>query len=181
MTPKLSEKTLRQYLALEAKAQGYGGISAVSRLTGVSRTTITTGMKENEDKAEESIGTRKKGGGRKRIVNTQAGIKKELENLLDSDTFGNPENPLKWTTKSLRNLTVEIQALGYDVGHVTLGKILESIGYSLQTNKKCLQVGESHFDINSQFEFINENQPVISVDAKKKEKIGNFQNNGAEV
>jgi len=190
MIPLLNEKALRRYLALEAKGIGHGGISEISKLTGVSRTTITLGCKETEQTEEikDRSRIRNKGGGRKKIVDRQANIREELEKLLESDTFGNPENPLRWTTKSLRNLSDELKRKGFNVGYVTVGKILESMEYSLQVNKKCLQIGESHIDRNAQFEFINskvkefinENQPVISVDTKKKENIGNFKNNGAE-
>jgi len=190
MFPMLDEKVLRQYLALEAKSIGRGGISEVSKLTGVSRTTITLGNKENEGVANGSVcGTiRKKGGGRKKIIENQKQIKEEIEKMLDPDTYGNPENPLRWTTKSLRNISDELKNKGYKVGHVTVGKILELMGYSLQVNKKLLQVGEAHIDTNAQFSYINEkvklfiseNQPVISVDTKKKENIGNFKSNGAE-
>jgi transposase/flavodoxin len=190
MIPLLNEKSLRQYLALEAKGIGHGGISEISKLTGVSRTTITLGSKETEQTVEntDTSGIRKKGGGRKKVVERHADIKGELEKLLDSDTFGNPENPLRWTTKSLRNLSDELKRKGFNVSHVTVGKILESMEYSLQANKKCLQIGDSHVDRNAQFEhinakvllFINEKQPVISVDTKKKENIGNFKNSGAE-
>ena len=190
MMPKLNEKVLRQYLALEAKGIGHGGISEVSRLTGVSRATITIGCKENEQ-TEGDIGSdsiRKKGGGRKKITEKRENIKEELEKLLDPDTYGNPENPLRWKTKSLRNLSDELKRIGYEVGHVTVGKIVEEMGYSLQANKKFLQVGDMHIDTNAQFSYINEkakqfigeNQPVISVDTKKKENIGNYKNKGAE-
>jgi transposase/flavodoxin len=190
MIPLLNEKSLRQYLALEAQGIGRGGISEISKLTGVSRTTITLGSKETEQTEEnmDACGIRKKGGGRKKVAERHANIKGEIEKLLDSDTFGNPENPLRWTTKSLRNLSDELKRKGFNVSHVTVGKILESMEYSLQVNKKCLQIGDSHVDRNAQFEyintkvqlFINERQPVISVDTKKKENIGNFKNPGAE-
>jgi transposase len=190
MMPLLNEKALRQYLALEAKGIGRGGISEISKFTGVSRTTITLGCKETEQTVEneDTSRIRNKGGGRKKIIERHDNIRDELEKLLDSDTFGNPENPLRWTTKSLRNLSDELKRKGFNVGYVTVGKILESMEYSLQVNKKCLQIGESHVDRNAQFEFINskvkefinDNQPVISVDTKKKENIGNFKNNGAE-
>jgi transposase len=190
MMPLLNERALRQYLALEAKGIGHGGISEISKFAGVSRTTITLGCKEIEQTAEKknTSGIRNKGGGRKKIVERHDNIREELEKLLDSDTFGNPENPLRWTTKSLRNLSDELKRKGLNVGYVTVGKILESMEYSLQVNKKCLQIGESHVDRNAQFEFINskvkefinDNQPVISVDTKKKENIGNFKNSGVE-
>lgn len=189
MLPMLNEKEKRQYLALEAKGLGYGGISQISRLTGVSRKTITSGFKElNNETVEKTERIRKKGGGRKTIAETQDNIEFELEKLVEPTTIGTPENPLKWTTKSLRKLAKELVAKGFKVGHTTVGTMLKKLGYSLQTNKKCLQVGEAHPDRNEQFEYINEQakqfikegEPVISVDTKKKELIGNFKNNGAE-
>jgi len=189
MFPMLDERALRRYLAIEANGLGHGGITDVSNLTGVSRTTITRGIKELENEsAEKIVRIRKKGGGRKKVIDSQIGIEKQLNDLLESNTVGNPENPLKWTAKSLRNLADALENAGFKVSHDTVGKILVNLGYSLQMNKKCLQVGSMHPDRNAQFEYINnksklfiaDKQPVISVDTKKKELIGNFKNNGAE-
>jgi transposase len=189
MLPNLNEKEKRRYLAIEAKGLGRGGIAEIIKLTGVSRNTIKLGFAEIESNATENKNRiRKEGGGRKKIVDTQVEIVLALEKQLESSTIGNPENPLKWTAKSLRNLAKELQKEGFVVGHVTIGEILKGLGYSLQMNKKSLQVGIPHPDRNAQFEYINEqaksfinaNEPVISVDTKKKEMIGNFKNNGAE-
>ena len=188
--PMLDEKVLRRYLAEEAKGLGRGGISEASGLTGVSRATITFGSKENEQATGETSmnNIRKKGGGRKRIVESKEEIEEEIEKMIYPDTYGNPENPLRWTTKSLRNISDGLKNKGYMVGHATVGKILEAMGYSLQANKKFMQAGEMRIDTNAQFSYINEkvkqfiseNEPVISVDTKKKENIGNFKNAGSE-
>lgn len=127
---------------------------------------------------------RKKGGGQKKIGDTQKGLKDALEKLIDADTFGNPENPLRWTTKSLRNLTDELKKQGFVLCYNVVRDLLIDLEYSLQLNKKCLQLGEPHPDRDKQFKYINalamkfmsENEPVISVDTKKKENIGNFKN-----
>lgn len=130
---------------------------------------------------------RKAGGGRKKAIDINPEIKEELSKLIEPATRGDPESPLMWTCKSLRNLSSELKNKGYNVSHKTVGEILHEIGYSLHANRKTLE-GSSHPDRNKQFEYINqkvitfqnENQPVISVDTKKKEHIGNFKNNGQE-
>jgi hypothetical protein len=190
MLPLLNEKQKRMYLATEAEALGWGGTKAISKLTGVSQTTIIKGKKEiNSDKVMPgSTRIRKKGGGRKKIGDTQKGLKDALEKLVDADTFGNPENPLRWTTKSLRNLTDELKKQGFVLCYNVVRNLLIDLEYSLQLNKKCLQLGDAHPDRDQQFKYINalatqfmlENEPVISVDTKKKENIGNFKNNGGE-
>jgi len=195
--PMLSENQRRRFLGIEALALGHGGIQAISKLTGASRSTIAIGMKEAEaaesdPKARPSatgIGrVRSKGAGRKSIEETNLGILEALEALVSESTIGNPENPLCWTTKSLRNLQAELLSQGYQISHVKVGELLEGLGYSLQLNQKALQVGEPHVDRDEQFLYINAKaksfmqdlQPVISVDTKKKENIGNFKNNGVE-
>ena len=189
MFPTLDERALRRYLAIEAQGMGNGGITAVSKLTGVSRTTITKGIKELSNESDEKmIRIRKTGGGRKKAVDKQENLSDELEKLLESSTVGNPENPLKWTAKSLRKLSKVLEEKGFDVSYKTVGEILINLGYRLQMNKKCLQNGKAHPDRNEQFEFINnktilfmsEKEPVISVDTKKKEIIGNFKNEGRD-
>ncbi len=195
--PMLSENQRRRFLALEAIALGHGGIQAISKLTGASRSTITIGIKElaeaiSDPKARTSSAgmgrVRSKGAGRKRVEETNLGIKEALEALVSESTIGNPENPLCWTTKSLRNLQKELESQGYQISHVKIGDLLKDLGYSLQLNQKALQVGEPHVDRDEQFLYINAKaksfmqdlQPVISVDTKKKEHIGNFKNNGVE-
>ena len=197
MMPILSESQRRKLLALEALALGYGGIKAISQLTGASRSTIAIGIKEvseaiSDPKARPSSaglgGVRAKGAGRKSVEETSLGVKEALEALVSESTIGNPENPLCWTTKSLRNLEKELKSQGYPISHVKVGDLLKALGYSLQLNQKALQVGEAHVDRDAQFEHINAKArafmegglPVISVDTKKKENIGNFKNNGVE-
>ena len=185
----LDEKQKRLFLALEANALGRGGVKLIHEITGVSQTTIIRGKKElvtGESANDKRI--RKSGGGRKKLTQKYENIKEEIEKIVADKTYGNPENPLTWTTKSLRNLKGYLKEMGYKINHDTIGKILKELGYSLQQNQKMLQNGESHPDRDEQFKFINQksskfiqqNQPVISVDAKKKELIGNFINGGAE-
>ncbi len=192
--PSLNEHQRRVYLAAEAKALGRGGIKAVSDLTGVHRNTIAAGLKELRSREENPDGkkdigrVRRRGGGRKSITQSQDGILDAVDGLVDNSSYGNPENPLRWTTKSLRNLRDELAKKGFSVSHNTVGKLLKKLGYSLQTNRKMEQVGEESPDRDAQFQHINStaaeyianNEPVISIDCKKKENIGNFQNNGAE-
>jgi transposase len=187
--PMLDEKQRRVYLASEAKALGHGGVKIIHEISGVSQTTIIRGKKElDAGEAEDDNRVRAKGGGRKKTTQKYECISEEIQKIIGEETYGNPENPLSWTTKSLRNITDALQKSGYEVGHDTVGKIMKELGYSLQQNQKMLQIGESHPDRNEQFEFINKKSgmfiskgfPVISVDAKKKESVGNFKNNGAE-
>jgi transposase len=191
MLPHLNEKQKRLFLATEANALGYGGVSQVSKISGVSRVTITQGLRELENPDDDIFNIercRREGGGRKRIDEIYPEIKDELEKLLESYTKGNPENPLKWTSKSMRNLESALRNKGYEISDTTIGDLLKEMGFSLQANRKDLAIKPSHPDRNLQFEYINaqvhkyiENgQPVISIDTKKKENIGNFENKGAE-
>jgi hypothetical protein len=191
--PLLDEKQRRLYLASEAKELGYGGISKISQISGVSRVTITLGMAEiesevNKPNTQSRSRSRKVGGGRKLIEIKHPDFLPTLETLLEPHTKGDPMNPLKWTSKSLRKLEAALAEKGYDVAASTIAGKLKEMGYSLQLNRKELALKPSHPDRDAQFEYINKtakdyinaNQPVISVDAKKKENIGNFKNNGAE-
>ncbi|MBI9096677.1 MAG: ISAzo13 family transposase [Sphaerochaeta sp.] len=195
--PMLAENQRRKFLGIEALGLGHGGIGALSRFTGAARSTISLGMKEaaeagSDPKARPSSAgmgrIRSEGAGRKPIEETNPGVTEALEALVSESTIGNPENPLLWTTKSLRNLQSKLSRQGYRISHVKVGELLKELGYSLQLNQKALQVGEAHVDRDAQFEHINakarsfmeEGQPVISVDTKKKENIGNFKNNGGE-
>lgn len=192
--PMLNEAQQRLYLASEADALGRGGITKINKLTGVSRVTITKGVKELEsgeyykNQQDESGRIRAKGAGRKPIEEVQPGIKEALESLMEESTIGDPESLLRWTTKSLRNLESEMQAKGYNIKYRKIGYLLKEMGYSLQLNQKKNQVGEEHPDRDAQFRhigakanaFIAYGEPVISIDCKKKENIGNFKNNGAE-
>ena len=187
--PTLNEYQRRVYLSAEAKAMGRGGISLVSRISGVSRSTITGGIKELSSPKTEALPKgrcRKPGGGRKPIIETQPGIMGKLEELVSIHTKGDPMRPLLHTNKSLKNLQKGLNESGYSVSHDTVGELLKKLGYGLQADKKTLTVKPSHPDRNEQFEHINEKvkeaaeakNPVISIDAKKKEKVGNFKNNG---
>lgn len=192
--PFLNESQKRLYLASEAETLGRGGISALSEAAGVSRMTITTGMKElNEGRYEGVPGEkgqriRKEGAGRKPIEETQPGIRAALDSLMDGATLGSPQSLLLWTTKSLRNLEEELRKKEFSIGYRKIGYLLKDMGYSLHLNQKMDQVGARHPDRNEQFKHINNTAldytskglPVISIDCKKKENIGNFKNGGAE-
>ena len=186
--PTLNEYQSRRYLSAEAKSLGYGGISLISRLSGMSRQTLTEGVKELEttDTVMPEGRSRKSGGGRKPVWETQPGILEELEGLVSAHTKGDPMVTLLWTNKSLRVLEQGLTDKGYSACYRVVGEMLKILGYGLQADKKTLTVTESHADRDAQFEYINKQCiqanakgiPVISVDAKKKENIGNFKNNG---
>lgn len=192
MLPLLNEKQRRIYLASEAIAIGRGGITEVSKASGVSRSVITAGIKDinngDTDVLSADAPIRRKGAGRKPITETQPGIKETLDGLVCDSTFGDPMSPLRWTTKSIRNLADELVAKGYKIGYRKVAYLLEEMGYSLQVNRKMNQVGEEHPDRDEQFRHINEKVkafgatefPIISIDCKKKELVGNFKNAGAE-
>lgn len=194
MMPILSENQRSKYLALEAIALGHGGIQAISKLTGASRSTITLGIKQvdkaiSDPKARRSskgiVGVRAKGAGRKSIEETSPGIKIALDALISESTSTNPAPPLSWTTKSLRILQQELETHGYKISHVKVGDLLKELGYSRQLNQKPLQMGEAYVNNDEQFVFINEmaryfiqnNEPVISVNTKKKESFDNKYRN----
>lgn len=192
--PHLSERTRRLVAAAEARVVGHGGISLVSRATGVSRRAIQVGLKELEknESAGHSDNTgegkvRRSGGGRHRLTRTDPRILEMLESLIEPTTRGDPESPLRWTCKSLRELSDELGRLGVKVSHTSVAGLLETLGYSLQANSKTRE-GASHPDRNAQFEFIDRRcsqelalgNPVISVDTKKKELVGDFKNGGRE-
>ncbi len=192
MMPLLNEKQKRIYLASEAIAIGRGGVTEVSRISGISRSVITAGIKEINDGNAEVLSAdapiRRKGAGRKPITETQPGITEALEKLVCDSTFGDPMSPLLWTTKSIRKLADELVDKGFEIGYRKVGYLLEELGYSLQKNQKMNQVGDEHPDRDAQFRHINEKVktfgtlecPVISIDCKKKELVGNFQNVGRE-
>jgi transposase len=188
LLPLLDEKQKRICLATEAASLGHGGLKAVHELTGVSQTTILRGKKEVREGAIEHNRIRRPGGGRKKIVQKYSNIQEEIENILGNNTVGNPEKVIWWTTKSLRNIEKALSEKGFAISHDTIGKVLKEMGYSLQQNQKMPRIGAPHPDRDAQFEYINkksgefilEGQPVISVDTKKKELIGNFKNAGAE-
>jgi hypothetical protein len=191
----LDERLRRLYAAAEAKVLGHGGISLVQKATGVARGSIKQGLKEllpsQRAKApgDDSIRRiRRPGGGRKASVKDDAKLLAALESLVEPVTRGDPESPLRWTCKSLRQLESELRSQGYVVSHTSVGDLLKKLGYSLQGNRKTLEGGD-HPDRNAQFEFINaraedamrNGQPVISVDTKKKELVGQYKNGGKEL
>jgi hypothetical protein len=195
LAPLLDERQLRLYVAAEALAIGRGGISLTSHATGVSRPTITIGCKELLEPqgtgAAPSAGAgrvRKPGGGRKRTINVDETLRSDLESLIEPATRGDPESPLRWTSKSVRKLADELQKTGHKTSHRMVADLLRDMGYSLQANRKTLE-GSAHPDRNAQFEYIYEKvkefqscgQPVISVDTKKKELVGDFKNGGQEL
>lgn len=186
--PFLNERQIRLLAAAEANVLGYGGISVVAKATNVSRRAITIGCKELKSGTLNEPGRiRKQGGGRKKTVVYDTTLKIDLERLIDPYTRGDPESPLKWTAKSIRNLAEELIAKGHKTSHRMVAELLHEMGYSLQANKKTIE-GGNHPDRNAQFEHINQKvknyqasfQPVISVDAKKKELVGSFKNAGQE-
>lgn len=188
LEPILGERGVRMLVAAEAECIGRGGVTLVAEATGVSRRRIAEGIKELRQEERLDKGqTRRKGGGRKRIIEQDAALERDLELLLDPCTRGDPESPLRWTSKSLRKLAGELTAAGHKIGKSALAGILRKMGYSLQANRKTLE-GSSHEDRDAQFqhissralEFLKDGQPVISVDAKKKELIGRFKNGGRE-
>jgi len=191
LLPFLNEKQIRLFAAVEAESLGYGGISAVSEATGVSRRAITIGIKELNDQNKNSSTlterARKLGGGRKKLVEKDKTLQESLEKLIEPFTRGDPESPLLWTAKSVRNLANALKKQGHCVSYQTVCELLHQMHYSLQANQKTMEGGDSP-DRNKQFEYINNrvktfqvnNQPVISVDTKKKELVGLFKNTGKE-
>ena len=187
----LDERLRRLYAAAEAKALGHGGVTLVWKATGVAKGSIQQGLKELEQRVDavepNSQRIRKIGAGRKASVTNDAELLSALESLVEPVTRGDPESPLRWTCKSLRQLESELAAQGYTVSHSSIGGLLKGLGYSLQGNRKTLE-GTSHPDRNAQFEYINSRveeavsigQPVISVDTNKKELVGHFKNGGKE-
>lgn len=187
----LDERLRRLFAASEAKAIGHGGIALVWKATGVARGSIQQGLKELVERPEGMEGSsrriRRVGAGRKTTVTDDAALLAALESLVEPVTRGDPESPLRWTCKSLRQLATELGEQGHSVSHTSIGGLLKQLGYSLQGNRKTLE-GTDHPDRNSQFEYINtrveealsQGQPVISVDTKKKELVGQFKNAGKE-
>jgi transposase len=180
----LNESQRRWFAAQKAKEIGYGGISKLCEVTGLSRTTITRGKTElSKLKSLQSGNVRNIGGGRKTIIDDE--LVKALEEILEESSAGDPMTLLKWTCKSARSIEEILKKQGFEVNHSTIRRALKANGYSLQANKKMLS-GKNHPDRDEQFRFINRtvnrfiksHNPVISVDTKKKELIGNFKNTG---
>jgi Rhodopirellula transposase DDE domain len=192
MKPELDERSRRRWAAIEARAIGWGGISAVSAATGMSSRTIRRGLEELKKPVEQSQNdgarrVRKPGGGRKRLIDYDPTLIRDLDALVEPSARGDPTNPLRWTCKSTRKLAKELNKQGHKIGRQKVDDLLHMMNYSLQSNSKVKE-GSSHPDRNAQFEYINDkvhefqerNQPVVSVDAKKKENIGDYKNNGRE-
>lgn len=182
----LDERARRRWAAAEARSLGWGGIVAVSAATGVSEKTIRRGVAELDDpNAASSDRQRLPGAGRKSRESEQPKLTKALDRLVASGTRGDPMSPLRWTCKSTRTLSVELQRQGFQVSSVKVGQLLKQAGYSLQANRKTIE-GKQHPDRNAQFEFISKRigtlqkkgQPTISVDTKKKEVLGRLKNAG---
>jgi len=185
---ELNERTRRLLAASEAMTIGRGGITLVSRATGLSRKAISLGIKQLQEETTISPGRlRRVGGGRKKTVTKDLSLDGDLERLIEPVTRGDPESPLRWTCKSVRKLASELKRQGHQVSHQLVSELLHELGYSLQANRKTREGGE-HPDRNAQFEQINaqtkiflaQGEPVISVDAKKKELVGDFKNAGRE-
>ncbi len=169
-------------------AAGYGGVSAVERATGIARSTIGRGLidlRSEEPELPERV--RRLGAGRKPLSETDASLIEDLRGLVEPQTRGDPQSPLKWTCKSLRKLSAALRDMGHRVGRTVVGELLRTLGYSLQANRK-MREGSNHPDRDAQFGYINEcvtaalaaGEPAISVDTKKKELVGDFKNGGRE-
>ena len=188
LEPVLTERARRLWAATEALAVGRGGIALVERASGVSRSTISRGIRELEaGEALEAGRIRRPGGGRKRATEKDGKLLVDLEALVEPTAWGDPTSPLRWTSKSVRHLAEELQAMGHDVSHRLVADLLHACGYSLQANRKTRE-GSQHLDRDAQFRYINDrvrtfqkrHQPVVSVDTKKKELVGDFKNSGRE-
>jgi hypothetical protein len=191
--PLFDERTRRLWAAAEARVLGHSGISLVARATGLSRTTIHQGIKDlTELHATEGLETEKRiraaGGGRKPLEAVDLTLLADLERLVDPVTRGDPESPLRWTCKSTRQLAAALEEQGHVVGRQKISDLLADLGYSLQANRKTKEGSADHPDRDQQFHYINEQamefqqrqEPVISVDTKKKELVGEFKNGGQE-
>jgi len=185
---ELNERSRRIWAATEAISIGHSGIKIVHLATGLAQSTIQIGKREvlNKETIEQNR-IRKTGAGRNSLEKKDKEIVDRILKIADIDSIGDPESPLRWTTKSLRNISAALKEKGYKISHTKIGKILKQYGFSLQATRKRNE-GKSHVDRDKQFEYINsktkdfqeELQPVISVDAKKKELVGNFSNTGKE-
>jgi len=188
LAPELNERTLRLFAAVEAQSLGRGGISLVARALEMSHDRISRGIQDLKSETKLSPDRiRRPGGGRKKQLESDPALKEDLERLISPYTRGDPESPLRWTCKSVRKLAAELNRQGHSVSHSTVATLLREMNYSLQANRKTTE-GKQHPDRNAQFEYINQRvrarqkrgQPVISVDTKKKELVGDFENKGQE-
>src|ERR1017187_251372 len=190
LTRVLDERTRRLVAAAEASAIGRGGVTLVAQASGLSRGTVIRGIAELKTAPKPARGQRirRKGAGRKRTVDQDVTLKRDLEALVEPVTWGHPETPLRWTCKSVLQLAAELQRMGHQTSHRMVAELLHQMDYSLQANRKTLE-GSSHPDRDAQFQHISskirefqaDHQPVISVDTKKKELVGDFKNSGREL
>ena len=193
LEPVLDERARRLWAAAEARAIGRGGITRVAEATGLSRVTIRAGLNELDLPASSTARRaaagrlRRPGGGRKPLVDQDPILLRDLETLVDPVTRGDPMSPLRWTCKSAAKLATELQAKEHAISERTVNRLLHSLDYSLQSNRKTIE-GKGHPDRDAQFQYINrqvkafqrQGQPVVSVDTKKKELVGQFRNGGRE-
>jgi hypothetical protein len=191
LLPEMDERMRRQWAAAEARRLGYGGVTAVSRAIGLSRTTIAAGLAELDlpawRRSREAMRVRRPGGGRHPLTESDPQLLGALESLIEPVTRGDPESPLRWTCKSTRRLAEELTRMGHPVGRETIATLLHEAGYSLQADCKTRE-GSCHPDRDAQFRYIDrmvrkrmrKEQPAVSVDTKKKELVGDFKNNGRE-
>jgi hypothetical protein len=192
LRPLMNERMRRQWAACEAMSLSRGGFTLVSQATGLSRTTLWAGKRELQQQARpvpdlQPERVRRRGGGRHLVEVDDPTVLSDLQTLLDSTTRGDPQSPLRWTSKSTRNLAEELNRVGHQVSYRTVAALLHDLDYSLQANRKTKE-GSSHPDRDAQFEYINRQvrvfqkrgQPVVSVDTKKKELVGDFRNPGRE-
>ena len=189
LAPVLDERALRRFGAAEARAAGHGGVKIVSRITGLARSTIRRGLAELDALVGKHGGrVRRPGGGRRKLTETDPTLLSDLKALVEPTTRGDPEAPLLWTSRSVRNLAAALRALGHRVGHNVVANLLRELNYSLQSNRKTKE-GTHNPDRDAQFGYINEQmkaalasgRPAISVDTKKKELVGDFKNAGREL
>jgi hypothetical protein len=187
VAPHLTEKQRRLLAGAAARALGRGGGARMARISGLSRPTVYAGLRELEEPPDPGGRVRRPGGGPKRLVQRQPGLLEALDALVDPATRGDPESPLRWTCKSTRELADALGAQGYTVSDDTVGRLLKQQRYTLQRTHKT-QEGARHPDRDAQFRYLNQRarehlaacQPVVSVDTKKKELVGNYANGGAE-
>jgi len=187
MLPHLDERQQRLVMAADARSLGHGGIAAVAAATGASRSRISQGVAELESGRAPLKRVRRAGGGRKNVAETDPALVAALLGLVEPTRRGDPCSPLCWTTLSTRKLAAELTAAGHRVGPDTVARLLREQGFSLQANAKTLEGGQ-HPDRDGQFGYLNEQasahlasgDPVISVDTKKKELVGQYKNGGAE-
>ena len=186
LSDSLAERSRRTWAAVEARSLGWGGVTVVAEATGIAESTIRRGLKDLETRNTLPEGSqRRSGGGRKKAEESNLRLVATLNKLVEPSTLGDPQSPLRWTTKSTRTLAIELTKQGHRIGPTTVRTLLRDLGYSLQANRKTRE-GKDHPDRDAQFRFIsrrvksqlNSTQPSLSVDTKKKEVLGNLKNPG---